>query len=120
MGLPYLNDIVYKFFLYSLYDEIIDEEKPKYRRIENDTYSFKITTYANKNYQKIINYFIRSEIEQAVGRARLLKYDCTVFLYSGFPAEQAEISKNFDVKIENEDKIEVENAEEKAIDSTEL
>ena len=103
VGLPYVNDIVYKFFLYRLYGEIITEEKPRYRRIENDMYSFKITTYSNKNYQKIINYFLKSEIEQAVGRARLLRNDCTVHLFSGFPAEQAEMIQDINIKVNNDD-----------------
>lgn len=122
VGLPYVNDIVYKFFLYRLYGEIITEEKPKYMRIENEIYSFKITTYSNKNYQKIVNYFLQSEIEQAVGRARLLRNDCTVHLFSGFPAEQAEMIKDIDVTVndENEDEIEAKNNEETITDEREL
>ena len=117
VGLPYINDIVYKFFLYRLYGEIITEEKPRYRRIENDMYSFKITTYSNKNYQKIINYFLQSEIEQAVGRARLLRNDCTVHLFSGFPAEQAEIIQDISTIVDsnNEDEIEEKNSDETVI-----
>jgi hypothetical protein len=32
---------------------------------------------------------IESELEQAVGRARLLRENCTVDLYSNFPLRQA-------------------------------
>jgi hypothetical protein len=32
---------------------------------------------------------IESDLEQAVGRARLLRYDCTVNLFSNFPLRQA-------------------------------
>ena len=102
-GLPYINDIVYKFFLYALYGKIITEEKLRYQRIENEEFSFKIMTYKDKDYQKIITYFLKSEIEQAVGRARLLRTDSTVFLYSGFPAEQAEIVNNFGFNNEDEE-----------------
>ncbi len=117
VGLPYINDIVYKFFLYRLYGEVITEERPKYRRIENDMYSFKITTYSNKNYQKIINYFLQSEIEQAVGRARLLRNDCTVHLFSGFPAEQAEMIQDISTIVDsnNQDEIEEKNSDETII-----
>ena len=122
VGLPYVNDIVYKFFLYRLYGEIITEEKPRYRRIENDMYSFKITTYSNKNYQKIINYFLKSEIEQAVGRARLLRNDCTVHLFSGFPAEQAEMIQDINIKVNNDDEEEIEakNSDETITDEKDL
>lgn len=36
-------------------------------------------------------YFLESELEQAVGRARLLRHPCTVYLFSNFPCRQAEI-----------------------------
>lgn len=111
MGLPYLNDIVYKFFLYAIYGEFITEEKPHYQRIENSNFSFKIMTYNNENYRKIITYFLKSEIEQAVGRARLLRFDCNVYLYSGFPAEQAELVNTFDLDIDNEEETEIKNLE---------
>lgn len=116
-----MNDIVYKFFLYALYEETISEEKPHYKRIESSNYSFKIMTYNNKNYQKIVTYFLKSEIEQAVGRARLLRFDNTVYLYSGFPAEQAEIINNFDVDTsDNEEEIEIKNLEENTIFEAEI
>lgn len=122
VGMPYLNDIVYKFFLYSLYGEIITEDRPHYQRIENDEYSFKITTYSNEHYQKIITYFLQSEIEQAVGRARLLRYNCTVHLFSGFPAEQAEFVKDLEIDVtsKNEEELESKNSEETAMESKDL
>lgn len=36
-------------------------------------------------------YFLKKELEQCIGRARLLRYDCTVRLFSNFPCEQAEL-----------------------------
>ena len=37
-----------------------------------------------------MTWMISSQLEQAVGRARLLREDCTVIVYAGFPVEQAE------------------------------
>ena len=37
-------------------------------------------------------YSIESELEQCIGRARMLRRDCTIWLFSAFPCEQAEIS----------------------------
>ena len=34
-------------------------------------------------------WLLSSQLEQAVGRARLLREDCRVFVYAGFPVEQA-------------------------------
>lgn len=36
---------------------------------------------------------IESELEQCIGRARLLRQDCMVYVFSAFPCEQAEISE---------------------------
>ena len=37
---------------------------------------------------------IESELEQAVGRARLLRKECTVNLFSNFPLRQAIMKKS--------------------------
>ena len=34
-------------------------------------------------------WLLSSQLEQAVGRARLLRENCRVFVYAGFPVEQA-------------------------------
>ena len=39
---------------------------------------------------------IESELEQAVGRARLLRHACTVHLFSNFPLKQAKMIDEFD------------------------
>ena len=38
-----------------------------------------------------------SELEQAVGRARLLWHDCTVYLFSNFPVQQAQIIDGYTI-----------------------
>jgi uncharacterized protein YifN (PemK superfamily) len=38
-------------------------------------------------------WLIKSELIQAVGRARLPRFDCTVKLYASIPLDQAEILK---------------------------
>ncbi len=81
--------------MYAVYGIVYNPlEKSRFRRIENVNYSFKLNTQQEEHYQKIQKYLIGSELEQAVGRARLLRYDCTVYLYSGFPVEQANIVYN--------------------------
>ena len=54
-------------------------------------YDFVIMTYKQELLQKVQLYSIESELEQCIGRARLLRQDCTVYLFSAFPCEQAEI-----------------------------
>lgn len=95
VGLPYHNELQYRFYMYAIYGIIYNPTKnARFRRIDNGYYSFKLNTHQDEKYQKIQIYLIGSELEQAVGRARLLRYDCTVYLYSGFPVEQTNIVYN--------------------------
>lgn len=95
VGLPYHNELLYRFYMYAIYGIVYNPTKlSRFRRIENNNYSFKLNTQDNQKYQKIQTYLIGSELEQAVGRARLLRYNCTVYLYSGFPVEQSNLVYN--------------------------
>ena len=46
-------------------------------------------TYTDKILRDIQFYMIESELEQAVGRARLLRCNCIVNLFSDYPLKQA-------------------------------
>lgn len=94
-GLPHYNELQYRFYMYAIYGTVYNlVENSRFRRIEYNNYSFKLNTQDNEQYQKIQTYLISSELEQAVGRARLLRCNCTVYLYSGFPVEQTNIVYN--------------------------
>ena len=62
----------------------------KYQEVEYNGFKFWFNTYDNKFLRQIQLWFINTELEQAVGRARLLRNDCTVYLYSNLPMRQAE------------------------------
>ena len=62
----------------------------RYQEIEYNCCRFWFNTYDNKILRNIQLWFINTELEQAVGRARLLRNDCTVYLYSNLPMKQAE------------------------------
>ena len=62
----------------------------KYQEIEYNGCKFCFNTYDNKILRNLQLWFINTELEQAVGRARLLRTDCTVYLYSNLPMKQAE------------------------------
>lgn len=73
------------------------------RRVERNGYSFVIMTYANLDMQNLQLFFIESELEQAIGRARVLRCDCKVYVFSNFPCEQAELrEEEFLPEIEEE------------------
>lgn len=61
------------------------------KEISNEDYKFWFNTYDNEALRRIQLWFIHSELEQAAGRARLLRFNCIVKLFANLPLEQAEI-----------------------------
>ena len=82
------------------------------RRIERNGYSFTIMTYGKKQMQNLQLYYIESELEQAIGRARPLRCECQVSVFSNYPCQQAEMIQ--------EPYLELESQEEPEIDEEEL
>lgn len=93
IGTSYTVDDRYKLVAHYLGVDANRREdfRPHRQRIEYNGYSFQHTTYKNELLREIQAYSISSELEQAVGRARLLREECTVLLFSSFPCEQAQI-----------------------------
>ncbi|WP_277405532.1 hypothetical protein [Lacrimispora xylanisolvens] len=48
-------------------------------------------TYKQRELRALQLYFIGKELEQSIGRARLLRNNCKVVVFSNFPCEQAEL-----------------------------
>ena len=67
------------------------EDTMTVRKVENEIYEYSIMTFGNMKMRNLQLYFLESELEQAVGRARLLRCNCTVYLFSNYPLRQAEI-----------------------------
>lgn len=58
------------------------------RKVRKYGYEFALNTYEDVKdelYTEIQMYFLYSELIQAVGRARLLRYECNVYVYSSLP-----------------------------------
>lgn len=89
VGTPHLHEIVYKMYAVALDIDMSDTEM-KYQEIERNGYKFWFMTYKNEDLRNLQMWLIESELEQAVGRARLLRNNCSVFLFSNYPLEQAE------------------------------
>ncbi len=53
-------------------------------------YKFHCMTFKNKILREIQFTIINSNLEQAIGRARLLRNNCTVKVFARFPISQAE------------------------------
>ncbi len=84
IGTPYSVDENYKLIACCLGADVNQKEdkKPKFRRVNYKGCSFLVTTYKDPLLQEVQLYSIESELEQCVGRARLLREDCTVYVFS--------------------------------------
>ncbi len=85
-------DYVYKLWYMEILKNIPNDIMAR-RRVKRNGFSFPIMTFSSSFLQSVQLYMIESELEQAVGRARLVNYDCTVHLYSNFPLRQCLIDK---------------------------
>lgn len=60
-------------------------------RVTRNGYEFKIMTFSDENMQNLQLFFIETDLEQAIGRSRVLRNKCTVYVFSNYPCEQAEL-----------------------------
>ena len=67
------------------------DKAPARRRVEYGGYSFVIPTYKDPILREVQLYRIQTDLEQSVGRARLLRNEATVLVLSAFPVAQARI-----------------------------
>ncbi len=95
-GTPYHAEFLYKLAAFSMGIEFDEDEKMALQDVEHNGYRFRFTTFQNKDLRKIHFWMIESELEQAVGRARLLRNICTVHLFSNFPLSQSKMVTDFD------------------------
>ena len=67
------------------------DRTPARRRVEYGNNSFVIPTYKDPILREVQLYRIQTDLEQSVGRARLLRNEATVLVLSSFPVAQARI-----------------------------
>ncbi|MCD8122169.1 MAG: DEAD/DEAH box helicase family protein [Clostridiales bacterium] len=93
IGTPYKNEEAYKLPACYLGVDVNKKEdaRPHYQRVTYKGNRFLMMAYSDELLREIQLYSLESELEQAVGRARLLRNPCTVYLFSSFPCEQAKI-----------------------------
>lgn len=92
IGTPYHAEFLYRLFAFMVRadGDLTERMRPNYPIIRNG-YSFRFTTYDNDALRTIHLWMIESELEQAVGRGRLLRNKCCVNLFSNFPLNQANL-----------------------------
>jgi len=92
VGTPHVAPIVYTLFASALgLTPRLNDFQMEYKQIRRNNFEFFFQTFSDDNMLREIQlYLIESELIQAVGRARLLRNDCTVTLLSNLPISQAE------------------------------
>jgi len=90
IGTPHQVDFIYKLFAYTIGVNFDKDAKIKNNlNVTHNGYRFRFTTYEDEALRAIQFWILESELEQAVGRARLLRNSCTVNLFANFPLKQS-------------------------------
>ncbi len=100
VGTPHKNPSVYYLYARVLgIDYDIKDTKMNFQEVEYDGFVFYFNTFKN-NYrlQQLQMSMIQAELLQAVGRARVLREDCTVTMLGRMPIQGAE-TRYFDADI---------------------
>lgn len=104
IGTPHLNESSYKLIACYLGIPVHGKEAKICRlKIVHHGYEFYMMTYRNIELREIQIYMIHSELEQCIGRSRLLRENATVYLFSNFPCEQAELIQTEYLAVLDED-----------------
>ena len=111
IGTPHNSPILYKL-VGAMLGYSTSDSLHKYR-VERKGVSYTMMTYGDEEMRNLQFFFIESELEQAVGRARLLREDCTVYVFSNYPCQQAELVQDSYLKVQTE--VDAEKAEEDTV-----
>lgn len=96
IGTPYHAPFLYKLVAHTIGFDFNEDEEMTMQMVEHNGYRFWFNTFADENLRAVQFWMIESELEQAIGRARLLRHDFTVYLFSNFPLKQSEMVTEFD------------------------
>lgn len=89
VGTPHYNNDVYTLYALALGIKVKPRDfSMSYEKIEHNGFRFKFNCYAKEELKQIQLALIESELVQAVGRARTLRENATVYVYSNFPLRQ--------------------------------
>lgn len=104
IGTPHQKETSYKLAgCYLGLNVNAKENRIQNQKVEYGGYEFLMMSYDDEDLRRIQLYMISSELEQSIGRSRLLREDATVYLFSNFPCMQAELHQEDYLKQENEE-----------------
>jgi hypothetical protein len=93
VGTPHINDVVYKLYARVIGFDVNETCDLQTRLLEHNGFRFYFKTFENDDLREIQLQMIESELIQAVGRARVLRNDCIIEVYSNLPLQQANFSE---------------------------
>jgi hypothetical protein len=90
IGTPFQTDIQYKLYAAALgHIASGSDSQMRHQPVDWRCFKFSFMTYADPLLRHIQFWMINTGLEQAIGRARLLRNDCTTYVFSSFPLHQA-------------------------------
>ncbi len=90
VGLPNRNQMYYTGLAYNIYGkEYTEVPSMSFQNVELNGYKTIFYTFNDIELRRIHIWSVMSELEQAVGRARLLTNDKVVLVFAGLPVDQA-------------------------------
>lgn len=99
-GTPHVDERMYFLLAAAIKDNVVIEQGIEYCNVRRNGFEFSFSTYNNSSIterdnllQEIQFYLIESELIQAIGRARILRTNATVHLFSNYAVQGSELYK---------------------------
>ena len=94
IGTPHTNSKIYEGYYFLLTGKNPKSKEWKVKRVKKYGFEFDLNTYENEADSFLTDiqlYFLYSELIQAVGRARALRYDVDIYVYSALPIPNSKL-----------------------------
>ena len=94
LGTPHTSSKIYEGYYFLLTGKNPESKEWKVKRVKKYGFEFDLNTYENETDSFLIDiqlYFLYSELIQAIGRARALRYDVDIFVYSALPIPNSKL-----------------------------
>lgn len=98
-GTPHVDERMYFLLAAAIKDNLVIEQGIQYCNVRRNGFEFSFSTYnssvieTDSLLQEIQFYLIESELIQAIGRARILRTNATVHLFSNYAVQGSELYK---------------------------
>ena len=94
IGTPHSPEFIYKLFAFSLGLDFDENAELKSQIVTTQKFKFRFNTYSDDVLRSVQFWILSSELSQAIGRARILRFkEGAVNLFSNFPVDEQAIFK---------------------------